>query len=98
MLILLVFTIAELLISPVGLSLVTKLAPEAFKAHMVALCFLSVSLGTTMSRVLSTWYDSTSDAGNADLYFGILGGASIAVGVVLAVFAKPIHALMRGVR
>ncbi len=97
-LILLVFTIAELLISPVGLSLVTKLAPEAFKAQMVALYFLSVSLGTTMSGVLSTWYDSTSEAGNAGIYFGVLGAASIVVGVVLALFAKPIHVLMRGVR
>lgn len=39
------FTLAELLLSPVGLSVTTKLAPEAFHTQMVALCYLSVSLG-----------------------------------------------------
>ena len=96
--ILFVFTIAELLISPVGLSLVTKLSPEAFKAQMVALYFLSVSLGTTMSGVLSSWYDSTTAAGNSIPYFAILGVASIVVGLILAAFAKPILRLMAGVR
>ena len=47
--ILLVFTIAELLLSPVGLSLSTKLAPRAFRTQMVALFFLSVALGTALS-------------------------------------------------
>ncbi len=40
-----VFTIAELLLSPVGLSLSTKLAPAAYQTQMVALFFLSVALG-----------------------------------------------------
>ena len=44
-----VFTIAELLLSPVGLSLATKLAPEAFHTQMVALFFLSVALGSVLS-------------------------------------------------
>ena len=35
--ILFVFTVAELLLSPVGLSLATRLAPEAFRTQMVAL-------------------------------------------------------------
>jgi hypothetical protein len=35
--ILFVFTVAELLLSPVGLSVTTKLAPEAFHTQMVAL-------------------------------------------------------------
>jgi proton-dependent oligopeptide transporter, POT family len=43
-----VFTLAELLLSPVGLSVTTKLAPEAFHTQMVALCYLSVSLGTAI--------------------------------------------------
>src|SRR5699024_313109 len=42
--ILLVFTLAELFISPVGLSLSTKLAPRRFTTQMVALYFLSVAL------------------------------------------------------
>ena len=48
-----VFTVAELLLSPVGLSLTTKLAPEAFHTQMVALFFLSVALGTALSGTLA---------------------------------------------
>ena len=54
--ILFVFTFAELLLSPVGLSLSTKLAPEAFHTQMVALFFLSVALGTAMSGTLAEFY------------------------------------------
>ena len=54
--VLFVFTIAELLISPVGLSLATKLAPEVFQTQMVALFFLSIALGTAMAGVLAEYY------------------------------------------
>ena len=47
--ILLVFTLAELLISPVGLSATTKLAPKKFATQMVALYFLSIALGTALA-------------------------------------------------
>jgi POT family proton-dependent oligopeptide transporter len=52
--ILLLFTIAELLLSPVGLSLSTKLAPEAFRTQMVALNFLSIALGTAAAGSLAS--------------------------------------------
>jgi POT family proton-dependent oligopeptide transporter len=54
--IVLVFTLAELLLSPVGLSVTTKLAPEAFHTQMVALFYLSVSLGR---RSRASWPGST---------------------------------------
>ncbi len=50
--ILFLFTLAELFLSPIGLSVTTKLAPEAFRTQMVALFFLSVSLGTTLAGIL----------------------------------------------
>ncbi len=57
-----VFTVAELLLSPVGLSVTTKLAPEAFQTQMVALFFLSVSLGTAISGQLATLYNPVARA------------------------------------
>jgi POT family proton-dependent oligopeptide transporter len=92
--ILLVFTIAELLLSPVGLSASTKLAPQLFKTQMVALFFLSVALGTAMSGVLARWYATAPEP----LYFGVLGGIAILLGVMLALFTRPILRLMSGVR
>lgn len=49
----LVFTLAELLLSSVGLSVTTQLAPDAFHTQMVALFYLSVSLGTAISGELA---------------------------------------------
>src|SRR6195952_1734458 len=59
--ILLVFTVAELLISPVGLSVTTKLAPRSFRAQMVALYFLSVALGTAMAGQLAKLYQPATE-------------------------------------
>ena len=56
--ILAVFAISELLLSPIGLAVTTKLAPQAFRAQMMALYFFSVGLGTSMSGVLARYYDA----------------------------------------
>ncbi len=92
--ILLVFTLAELLLSPVGQSVATKLAPPKFQTQMVALFFLSVSLGTAVTGVLSQYYEPANEAP----YFAVLGLVAVAVGVVLLVLAKPVLKLMRGIR
>ena len=92
--ILLVFTIAELLLSPVGLSVSTKLAPELFTTQMVALFFLSVALGTAISGRLAEWYATAPE----QLYFGVLGGIAIVLGGMLLLGSRPILRLMSGVR
>jgi POT family proton-dependent oligopeptide transporter len=91
--ILFVFTIAELLLSPVGLSVSTKLAPEAFRTQMVALFFLSVALGTAMAGVLARYYSESHEAA----YFGTLGAIAIVLGGVLAALTPMIRRLMSGV-
>jgi POT family proton-dependent oligopeptide transporter len=91
--ILLVFTIAELLISPVGLSLSTKLAPEAFRTQMVALFFLSVALGTALSGVLANFYSTDHESA----YFGVIGGVALVLGGLLVLGVRPIRRLMSGV-
>jgi len=92
--ILFVFTVAELLISPVGLSVATKLAPAAFHTQMVALFFLSIALGTAISGWLVQFYDPKNEVP----YFSILGGIAIVVGIGLLLSVKPVLKLMRGVR
>ena len=93
-LILLVFTVSELLLSPVGLSASTKLAPERFRTQMVALFFLSIAIGTAASGQLAALYDPSNEVP----YFGVIGAIAIAIGAVLVVFARPVLRLMRGVR
>ena len=92
--ILFVFTIAELLLSPVGLSVSTKLAPARFHAQMVALFFLSVALGTALSGQLAELYSPSTEGA----YFGVLGGIAIVIGVALAAITPWLRRLMRGVR
>ncbi|MGW4060324.1 peptide MFS transporter [Amycolatopsis sp. NPDC004747] len=91
--ILFVFTIAELCLSPVGLSLSTKLAPEAFQTQMVALNFLSISFGTAMSGKLAAYYSVDDEAP----YFSTVGLVAIGVGVLLFLGSPFIRKLMKGV-
>ena len=88
-----VFAVSELLLSPIGLSITTKLAPEAFRAQMMALYFFSVGIGTSMSGVLAGYYDTSREAA----YFGILGAVAVAVGVVVFAIAPWISRQMEGV-
>ncbi|WP_426936675.1 peptide MFS transporter [Brevibacterium sp. LE-L] len=88
------FTMAELCLSPVGQSLATKLAPQAFHSQMVALFFLSVALGTAASGSLAGFYSTDNEVP----YFLTIGAVSIVVGILLFAFRKPIVKLMAGVR
>jgi len=92
--ILLVFTVAELLLSPVGLSLSTKLAPAAFRTQMVALFFLSVALGTAMAGTLAGYYGEDREVP----YFGLIGAAAIVVGLVMLALTPMLRRLMGDVR
>ncbi|MDK1326163.1 peptide MFS transporter [Arthrobacter sp. zg-Y1143] len=92
--ILLLFTFAELFISPIGLSVATKLAPEIFRTQMVALFFLSVSLGTTLAGWLAQFYDPETEVS----YFLFSGGTAIVLGIALAAATPAIKKLMSGVR
>ena len=91
--ILFVFTVAELCLSPVGLSVATKLAPQRFRTQMVSLWFLSVALGTAISGQLAGLYTKIPQGD----YFSIIGGIAIAIGVALLLGTKPILKLMKGV-
>ncbi|WP_067697837.1 peptide MFS transporter [Nocardia jejuensis] len=87
------FAISELLLSPIGLSVTTKLAPNAFRAQMMALYFFSVGIGTSMSGVLSKFYDPSHELA----YFGITGLVAIVVGVLVWGIAPWVSRHMEGV-
>ncbi|MEO5984981.1 MAG: peptide MFS transporter [Ferruginibacter sp.] len=52
-----IITIGELLLSPMGLSLVSKLSPVRITALMMGGWFLSTSIGNKLSGVLATLWD-----------------------------------------
>ncbi|WP_434056377.1 peptide MFS transporter [Georgenia sunbinii] len=93
-LIMLVATMGELMLSPVGLSLSTKLAPKAYPVLMVALFYLSLALGTALSGTLASFYTEENEAA----YFGTLGAVTIGIGLLLLAVAPRVTRMMRGIR
>lgn len=89
--ILALFTFAELMLSPVGLSLATRVAPRAFQSQLVALFFLSVALGSALSGVLAGKYDEHHETP----FFLTLGVASLITGALVGAAVPWINARMR---
>jgi proton-dependent oligopeptide transporter, POT family len=87
------FAISELMISPIGLAVTTQLAPEAFRAQMMALYFFSVGIGTSMSGVLSRYYDPDHELA----YFGIIGAVAIVAGLLVFAVTPWVSRHMEGV-
>ena len=59
-----VITIGELFLSPMGLSLVSKLSPPRLTSLMMGGWFLATSIGNKMSGVLSSLWDGYEDKAN----------------------------------
>lgn len=59
-----VITIGELLLSPMGLSLVSKLSPVRITSLMMGGWFVSTSIGNKLSGVLASMWDKYEDKSN----------------------------------
>jgi len=70
------------LLSPVGNSLATKVAPAAFQSRMFAVWLMAVSMGTSLSGTLGGYYDPT-DAGAEKTFFITVGVITIIIGLVI---------------
>ena len=102
-----IHTIAELCISPVGLSMITKLSIARITGLMMGVWFLSISLAQSLAGLLAQSASVETVGGEVtnpklslDTYVAIyekFGLITIGVGVVLLVLAKPLRKLMHGV-
>ncbi|MGK7376813.1 peptide MFS transporter [Planococcus sp. 1R117A] len=90
----LIVVLGELCLSPVGLSATTKLAPAAFSAQTMSLWFLSNAAAQAINAQLVKFYTVENEM----MYFGLIGGASIVLSIILFLFAPTIQRYMRGVR
>lgn len=78
-----VITVGELFLSPMGLSLVSKLSPSRLTALMMGGFFLSTSIGNKLSGILAnTWYQYNNKANFFIVNCGLLL-VSAAIGFVL---------------
>ena len=90
----LLVVIGELCLSPVGLSATTKLAPAAFSAQTMSLWFLSNASAQAINAQLVKLYKPETEV----VYFGVIGGFSIFLAILLFVTAPFIQRFMKGVR
>jgi POT family proton-dependent oligopeptide transporter len=90
---LLVLTLGELCLSPVGLSATTKLAPRAFKSQTLGLWFLSPAAGSGIGAQVVKLYAPETES----VYFGVLAGVSVLAGLLLFANRNLIRKYMRGV-
>ena len=89
----LVQTVAELFLSPIGLSVTTKLAPTRFASQMMGLWFLATATGDAVGVYVLRLNSVLGDA----VYYGLLGALAGVVGVAFLLLAPRIKALMAGV-
>lgn len=88
-----IIEIGEMLISPIGLSVTTRLAPKAFGAQMLSMWFLADAAGQAVNSQIARFYTP----GNEIAYYGTIGLVAIVASVVLLFFVKPIIKLMENV-
>jgi POT family proton-dependent oligopeptide transporter len=86
-------TLGELCLSPVGLSMVTKLAPARFASLFMGVWLLASSVAQYLGGSLGELWGVIAPVS----YFTIFVGTSLAGAVVLALLVVPVRKLMHGV-
>lgn len=92
----LLHTIGELYLSPVGLSVVTKLAPARMVGLMMGVWFLSISVGNYLAGWLAQFF--TTDSADLVNFFGTMAAFTLCAAALLALLVRPIRKLMCGVQ
>ncbi|KRN82725.1 peptide MFS transporter [Pediococcus ethanolidurans] len=85
--------VGEMLISPIGLSVTTKLAPKAFSSQMMSMWFLADAAGQAINAQIVRFYTNATEVP----YFLIVGAVSIVFGLLLLLMSKWISSKMAGI-
>jgi POT family proton-dependent oligopeptide transporter len=80
-----VFTVSELFLSPIGLSLVSKVAPRRLTSLMMGGWFLTTSIGGKISGILAGFWDNFD---NKAIFFTISAAAALIAGFALFPLVK----------
>ena len=87
-----VITIGELCLSPMGLSLVSKLSPPRITALMMGGFFLAISVGNKLSGMLSSLWETIPEKQN---FFYLNFGLVMAAAVILFLMLRWLNSVMR---
>lgn len=87
-----VITIGELFLSPMGLSVVSKLSPTNITSLMMGGWFLATSIGNKLSGVLASMWDTYEDKTN---FFWVNFSLLLAASLMMFVLLKWLNAIMK---
>jgi proton-dependent oligopeptide transporter, POT family len=88
----LIISLGELMLSPMGLSLVSKVAPFRLRGLLMGGWFGATAIGNKLTQIgvfWEIWFQST--------FFAVLGGMALVMAVVLFFLLKPLKKAMPGV-
>lgn len=85
-----IFTLGELYLSPIGLSLVTKVAPKRIVSMMMGVWFLSSFVGNYMTGYLGTFYSIMKP----DEFFMMLTAIGLATGTLFYITRRPLERIL----
>jgi POT family proton-dependent oligopeptide transporter len=82
-----ILTLGELYLSPIGLSLVTKVAPARIVSMMMGIWFLSSFFGNYFSGFLGTFWNRMDH----ETFFLMLAGLGVAGGFAIRLLGRPLE-------
>lgn len=88
----LVLSLGELMLSPMGLSLVSKVAPIRMRGMMMGGWFAATAIGNKLTGVAGYW-----DLWSHSYFFILLASMALTMAVVLLVLLRPLKKAMPGV-
>src|SRR5829696_4392576 len=81
-----VLTLGELMLSPMGLSLVSKVAPRRFRGVMMGGWFVATGLGNKLTQIAVFWTEWKHST-----FWLVLSAAAAVMAVVLLALSKPLR-------
>ncbi len=87
-----IVTLGELMLSPMGLSLVSKVAPISMRGMLMGGWFVATAIGNKLTQIGIFW-----DIWLQSTFFLVLALMALVMAVVLAILLKPLKKAMPGV-
>jgi POT family proton-dependent oligopeptide transporter len=87
-----VISLGELMLSPMGLSLVSKAAPKRLRGLMMGCWFLATAVGNKLTAIGQYW-----DAWPHSTFFLVLSMLALVTAIFLLIIMKPLQKALPGV-
>lgn len=87
-----IVTLGELMLSPMGLSLVSKVAPISMRGMLMGGWFVATAIGNKLTQIGVFW-----DIWLQSTFFLVLASMALVMAVVLTILLKPLKKAMPGV-